>query len=75
VAAAGIAPAAPIYEVVLTIASVEPLLSDLFWVTLTSAVPGVSCARRSDDTDARSEYGEQRLSVEIVMWRSESPTG
>ena len=30
---------------------------------------------RSDDTDARSEYGEQRLSVEIVMWRSESPTG
>jgi hypothetical protein len=34
-----------------------------------------TCARRSDDTDARSEYGEQRLSVEIVMWRSESPTG
>jgi hypothetical protein len=55
VEAAGIAPAAPIYEVVLTIASVEPLVSDLFWVTLTPAVAGVSCARRSDDTDARRE--------------------
>ena len=30
---------------------------------------------RPTTPDARSEYGEQRLSVEIVMWRSESPTG
>ena len=35
----GIAPAAPIDQVVLTIASVEPLVSDLFLVTLTPAVP------------------------------------
>ena len=36
--AAGVT-AAPIYQVVLTIASVEPLVSDLFSVTLTPAVP------------------------------------
>jgi hypothetical protein len=36
---AGIAPAAPIDQVVLTLASVEPLVSDLFSVTLTPAVP------------------------------------
>ena len=35
----GLAPAAPIDQVVLTIASVEPLVSDLFLVTLTPAVP------------------------------------
>ena len=37
--AAGIAPAAPIYQFVLTIASVEPLVSDLFSITQTPAVP------------------------------------
>jgi hypothetical protein len=66
VVAAGIVSAAPVYHVVLTIASVEPLVSDLFSVTLTpgtagvrsvfghpdSSRPCVSCARRSDDTDA-----------------------
>jgi len=39
VEAAAIAPAAPVYQVVLTIASVEPLVSELFSVTLTPAVP------------------------------------
>ena len=32
-------------------------------------------AASSDDTDAQSEYGEEGLSVEIVMRRSVSPTG
>ena len=32
-------------------------------------------ARRPTTPTRDSEYGEQRLSVEIVMWRSESPTG
>ena len=49
--AAGIAPAASVYQMVLTIASVEPLVSDLFSVTLTPAIPSVSCALRSDDTE------------------------
>jgi hypothetical protein len=50
VEAAGIAPAAPIYEVVLTFAFVEPLVPDRFWVTLTPAARGASCTLRSDDT-------------------------
>jgi hypothetical protein len=39
VQAAGIAPVASIYQAILTIASAEPLVSDLSSVTLTPAVP------------------------------------
>jgi hypothetical protein len=52
VEAAGIAPAAPVYQVVLTIASVEPLVSDLFSVTLTPAVPAyLACVGPTTPTD------------------------
>jgi len=57
--AAGIAPAAPINEAVLTIASVEPLVSDLFFGHPDTSRPCVSCERRSDDTEARHSQGEQ----------------
>jgi hypothetical protein len=59
VEAAGIAPAAPIYQVVLTIASVEPLVSDLFFGHPYTSRPCVSYARRSDDTDACHRQGTQ----------------
>jgi hypothetical protein len=51
-------------NVVLTIASAEPLLSDLLSVTVTSAVPSVSCTLRSDDTEARHCLHEQATARE-----------
>jgi hypothetical protein len=60
----GIAPTAPIYQVVLTIASVEPLVSDLFSVTLTPAVP-VYLARVGPTTPK---------SIDQYLLRSITPT-
>jgi hypothetical protein len=62
--AAGIAPAASVYQMVLTIASVQPLVSDLIFGHPDTSRPCVSCARRSDDTEARQSQGEQATARE-----------
>jgi hypothetical protein len=59
--------------------SLEPLVSELSSVTLTPAVPSVSCARRSDDTDARREalrcFGRSARSAQesdrsaLICWK------
>ena len=62
--AAGIAPAAPVYQVVLTIASVEPLVSGLFSVTLTPAVPAyLACVGPTTPTGAGQPYALSHTAV------------
>jgi hypothetical protein len=85
--AAGIAPAAPIYQFVLTIASVEPLVSDLFSITQTPAVLAYLArfgpttpelvdleAHSADQTDAggATEICRPARLVTLMMSRGES---